>query len=600
MGNVTLKDYVNDQLFIEKMSMAFSDLRADYELSMDADKTKVSELATTHVDLNNQLSDLIAYSTSSSGLISGLRGTGKTHLMLLARDSLNQKCFTETEAGVLCIYLNAKRLNLPEKFDQELFNRIFSVFMYDEISKQLAGVLEQLKDKSLIDKLLTNFNSDKKKLVNNIQQCIRKLVEFKGIAHLGNAEFSGLSVGVVSETSDLHGLRDLYASIKGTVGTEESGIESEITSRNIQEITETISKDNKYINYLSTSVVRDELIVLMKLLRIKGVTLYIDEWEKISYNPMLQEYMSFYIDRILDDPIYCWISIVPYRGKLYYLDNGADLQHMINLDENLIYENSKKDQELCVNYFKDFVNKRLYYYFKDKSINVNLLFNNPRNFEKLVIASMGNSRDFGTMLLKCWSEYRAYRISPLAPGRPYQYISEKMVNAAIKNNGEKKFSNIQNSPNVLKVWSDLEQFCITKKSSHLAIKENRETIDAISKIEFSDLIYHRLLHMRKRNVPAKDTSVDSKLSIYALDFSSAYDLHAQERKIQFIVDYEAVHNKVRRYIYDPTKIIRIIQIQAGEVFPCGSCGEEILINKMAAAWNNNSCPYCGKKIRVDA
>lgn len=76
----TLKDYVYDDSFIEKMNRAFSDLRADYELSMDADKEKVSELKAMHVDVKNQLSDLISYSSSSSGVISGLRGTGKTHL----------------------------------------------------------------------------------------------------------------------------------------------------------------------------------------------------------------------------------------------------------------------------------------------------------------------------------------------------------------------------------------------------------------------------------------------------------------------------------------------------------------------------------------
>lgn len=49
------------------MNRAFSDLCADYELSMDADKEKVSELKAMHVDVKNQLSDLIS---SSSGVIS--------------------------------------------------------------------------------------------------------------------------------------------------------------------------------------------------------------------------------------------------------------------------------------------------------------------------------------------------------------------------------------------------------------------------------------------------------------------------------------------------------------------------------------------------
>ena len=57
----TLKDYVYDDSFIEKMNRAFSDLRADYELSMDADKEKVSELKAMQVDVKNQLSELISY-----------------------------------------------------------------------------------------------------------------------------------------------------------------------------------------------------------------------------------------------------------------------------------------------------------------------------------------------------------------------------------------------------------------------------------------------------------------------------------------------------------------------------------------------------------
>ncbi len=181
----TLKDYVYDDSFIERMNRAFSDLRADYELSMDADKEKVSELKAMHVDVKNQLSDLISYSSSSSGVISGLRGTGKTHLMLLARHEINENCFTGKANG-----------------------------------------------------------------------------------------------------------------------------------------------------FLNTNTIREELMSLMKLLNLKGMVLYIDEWEKISYNSELQRFLSFYIDRILDNPIYCWINIVPYRGSLYHLDRGADLQHLIDLDEN--------------------------------------------------------------------------------------------------------------------------------------------------------------------------------------------------------------------------------------------------------------------------
>lgn len=427
------------------------------------------------------------------------------------------------------------------------------------------------------------------------------MIEFQSVAREGNSKFKGLSTGTIDESSEFRSLVELsnsiHSSMKITDVKPNGELSTDWASKNRDEVSKRLQENNTYLNYLNTGTIREELVSLMKLLKIKGITFYVDEWEKISYNPNLQKYLSFYIDRILDDPIYCWVSVVPYRGSLYHLDKGADLQHLIDLDENLVYENSDQDRELCISYFRRFINNRLQYYFNDPSVTVNLLFNNNQNFEKLVLASMGNSRDFGTMLLKCWSEFRAYRTAQLPPGRPYQYISEHMVISSIKNNGEKKISNLNNNSTALKVWNDLEKFCISKRSSHIAIEENRDNIDAMSRAEFSDLIYHRLLHLRKRHVPAKEISVESKLSIYALNYSSTYNLHSNERKIRFVRDYNAVHDRVRRYIYNPTLIVEHIQIQEGEVFPCISCGEGIIIGKMTAAWASNTCPFCGSKIR---
>ena len=597
MNKHALKEYIENIDFIRKMDEAFSDLRADYELSMDTDNKKIEELLATHVDVKNQLSNLSTYSLSSSGVVSGLRGTGKTHLLLLARHRINENCFKGNAHRVFCIYINIKRLSLPETFTQETFNRVFSIFLYNEIFKQLAAVLEQLKDQSLFEHFCNLFDGDRQKNKANIKQALLKLLEFKEIARLGNTRLNGLSTGTVDEQTNLHEIEELASSFQMDIGKSGIGLNSEWTQKDLEEIEKRLSTSSDFLNYLNINTVHDEIIELLKLLQLKGFTFYVDEWEKISYDADIQKFLSFYIDRILDDPIYFWISVVPHRGDLYSLVSGADLQHFINLDENLIYENSAKDKELCINYFKQFVNLRLMYYFNDPDINVNLLFNNNHNFEKLVLASMGNSRDFGTMLLTCWSEFRAYRTGQLAPGRPYQYISEQMVISAIKNNGEKKISNINNLPKTLKVWNDLENFCTKKHSSHLAIEESRDNIDALSSKEFSDLIYHRLLHLRKSHVPAKDTRVRSKLSIYALNYSSTYDLHSNEKKFQFVTDYNMIHNRVRRYIYNPIEIVKRLQIQDGELFPCVSCGERIMITRMIAAWENNSCPFCGRKIR---
>lgn len=115
MDKIELKNLVDDKIFIENMNKAFSDLRADYELTMDTSGEKINELKKLHVDVKNQLSDLTSLARKSSGTISGLRGTGKTHLMLLARHYLNDSLWKEESSNNLCIYLNMKRLEVKYK-----------------------------------------------------------------------------------------------------------------------------------------------------------------------------------------------------------------------------------------------------------------------------------------------------------------------------------------------------------------------------------------------------------------------------------------------------------------------------------------------------
>ena len=168
-NSLELKDFVNDPTFIENMNRAFSDLRADYELSMDSTCEKINELKSLHVDVKNHLSDLTSWSRNSSGVISGLRGTGKTHLFMLARSALNSTLWDTENSHNLCIYLNLKRLCLPEQFDSDLFNRIFSVFIYDEVSKQLLQILSGLSEENKLKQFLSMFNTQKRKVKENLE-----------------------------------------------------------------------------------------------------------------------------------------------------------------------------------------------------------------------------------------------------------------------------------------------------------------------------------------------------------------------------------------------------------------------------------------------
>ena len=206
-NSLELKDFVNDPTFIENMNRAFSDLRADYELSMDSTCEKINELKSLHVDVKNHLSDLTSWSRNSSGVISGLRGTGKTHLFMLARSALNSTLWDAEKSHNLCIYLNLKRLCLPEQFDSDLFNRIFSVFIYDEVSKQLLQILSGLSEENKLKQFLSMFNTQKRKVKENLEKAILSLYEIKQIAYNGNERFSELSTGSLETESYDHLLR---------------------------------------------------------------------------------------------------------------------------------------------------------------------------------------------------------------------------------------------------------------------------------------------------------------------------------------------------------------------------------------------------------
>lgn len=588
-----LKEFVEDEIFIEKMNSAFADLRADYELDLDISKEKINELKSVNVDNKNHLSNLVSYSTKSSGTISGLRGTGKTHLFLLARNSINENI---DKNKALTIYLNVKRLHLPQEFTQEIFNRVFSLFLYNELSKQLTTIIYDLQDEKFLKKIQALFKSNNFELVKNIKRAIVKINIFKTIIKCGSQTFSNLEKGQVQEEEEIKDLIELKNRIAEKLSIKDIDLSLELEMKEINEVREKVSTNNEYIKYLNIQDVREEIIDILKILKIKSITFYVDEWEKLYYNEKAQEYLAFYIDRMIDTPIYFWIGMVPKRGSLYNLDNGADLQHMINLDDSLIFENSKYDKESCMKYFKEFINKRLEYYLRDYNIDYTILFNKDKKLEQLVLASMGNSRDFGTMLLGCWSEFQSYKTTGITTGRPFKYISEEMIRKAIKNDGDKKLSNIKDDSDVMNVWNDLQEYCVEKKSSHFSIEECKDNTEAMNNKLFSELIYHRLLHFRKGHVPAKDKKIINKLSIYALNFSCTYDSHSKDKKFEFITDYNVIHDRVRRYIYKPSEIIKNIKIKDGEIVPCKSCKAPINVLIMRGAWETNSCPFCAGHI----
>lgn len=588
-----LADFINDSKFMAEIKTAFTNLKDDINFDDHNSKKIISDLQDLHVDNNQFLNTLIEKSKNSSGIINGERGTGKTHLLLLSNDKLNS---TINKHKTLSIYINLKNISFPESTNLELFNRIFSIHLYEQIQFQIIRLLKNLESDNFFEELKLLFSKDDRETIKALTEALTMLINFKNISRLGNEKVSEISTGSLSLENYQKEIDEICSKVNGSVKEKGLTLSSELISKQIEESSERLSKNNDYLSYLNLFSVKDNLVALVNKLSLNSIVFYIDEWEKIYKNDSIQEYTANFIDKINGSPIYFWIAFVPGRGNLHQLVQGADLQHPINLDTSLIYEDSNHERSRCINYFKELVNKRLLKYLPTYTVDYGTLFRNEEIFRELVIASMGNSRDFGLMLSECIDQYFAYRTDALTPGRPFQYINKDMIKSAIKSHGQTKRNNIKFNNNVNIILKNIEDFCRQKKSSHFAIEITKENIELLNTPQFSELFYQRLIHMRKRDVSKKVGDDEIRLDIYAIDYSSTYSLHNNENQFNFWLEYTPIHDKVRRYIYSPQEIYEKISISEGESMNCKNCKLVVNINTYQKLWEKNICPHCAENL----
>lgn len=587
-----LKDLVNDSTFVDQMNTAFSSTRSDFKTTKANEDKEIEKLSKLHVDVNGDLSSLVSKSIVSSGAISGLRGTGKTHLFLLARNEINKQIETNR---TLCVYLNLKELNFNSCDDEEIINRKFSVNLYKEIANHMEIIFSK-KDLSKYGLFDFKGRKEEKQQREKLAQVIQLLAEYKMISKIGDLSID--SPSIIKEQTEKTKEETIQIGNNLTGGLSSKGlanIDTTFYSEEAQKGIDKVINESGFQNFLDISNVKDNIINILTILDLDKITFFIDDWEKIfDEGDLLQKTISTYLDKINDNPIFIWLGVVPGRSKLFKLNQGSDLQHYIDLDKNLIFEESIEDKKNCLNYFREFINKRLSYYINDYSLNYKVLLKDE-NFEMLVHASMGNSRDFANMLSYGWSTYNS-KIGA-GRGRRFATISQNMIIDAIKHVGKQKFSNIKDHDEVRALWNDIKKFCIQKQYSHFSIIESHQNQEAINSFNFQELIYNRLVHFRKSGVATKDGTGED-LSIYALNYGAIYDLmKLGDRKITFVIDGDTIHNKIRRYIYDPIAILEEISIKDGGKYKCNCCGHLIDISVMKAAWEENSCPFQGGKIR---
>lgn len=264
-----------------------------------------------------------------------------------------------------------------------------------------------------------------------------KLIDFKNICYLGGSKFRNLDKGSIEEETSSKYIEEICEELN--IGTNnELSIKYDDIEKYSNESANKLSTQNKYISYLNIQEVKRNLIDIINILGISSITFYIDEWEKLYGKSILQKYSANYIDKMNGNPIYFWIAVVPWRGSLYNLVAGADLIHSINLDTSLIYEESELEKKKCIAYFKEFINRRLGVFLEGYNIDYLTLFTSDKVFEELVIASMGNNRDFGLMLAESIDNYLAYIKEKLIRNRTLKAISSDMIKKSISSSGRIK------------------------------------------------------------------------------------------------------------------------------------------------------------------
>ena len=178
---------------------------------------------------------------------------------MLARSALNSTLWDAEKSHNLCIYLNLKRLCLPEQFDSDLFNRIFSVFIYDEVSKQLLQILSGLSEENKLKQFLSMFNTQKRKVKENLEKAILSLYEIKQIAYNGNERFSELSTGSLETESYDHLLDEFSTQLNESLTLTDAGFSFDINASSLEEISERLKTNNTYMQYLNVQSVRNQL-----------------------------------------------------------------------------------------------------------------------------------------------------------------------------------------------------------------------------------------------------------------------------------------------------------------------------------------------------
>lgn len=606
----SIRARMQDPSIIQAIDLAFRDLRADFELASDGtDPDKLVELRTLNVE-TGLAAHLQALAGGSSGLITGLRGTGKTHLLMLAQDSIN----AEPDPQTLAVYVNLKRLRtVVQGHDTALLERMFILMLASAVRREVWRMVSQAGDHQGWGGLLKAWLA-RRKAEARAERATELLDALEEITRGGEAALRMLGEAdlTVNDQLEEEAARTQLTKVQAALSLEAGLSHQAERSRRTKKVAARQEK-MKQARYISASNIRTLLVQVVQALGLRSMVFFFDEWSKLPRTG--QEQLAGLIDSsLVDDPIFVWCAAVTHDYTFGEMELAADLQHHIALDRQLIYERNPSE---CRQFFSEFVNRRLRHYTGDPDFAYDNFIRNYA-FERLVIASMGNARDFGIMLQDAWLRFKQQTAVEVDRGgtRPW-YVGLRHVDPAIYQHGRTKLANLEgqdSTPYARRLWEDLKALAQERRHTHFCVPNSPAEAVATEQDEVRYLLKQRLIHLREEELSVKEAGPSHTLRLYALDFSAlGFDRNSalstsrqvqsagtaiprrtrSSEPLQFVVDWETVHDKVRRYVASFDKILAKYRVERGEQHDCLHCGHT-LHKSMAWAWNQQTCPNCGE------
>lgn len=579
MRKVKLLDSIkNEENFINNMDSVFRDLRADFDVSsLSYAKNKIKELQKVNVDSSGDVATIATLSVASNGVISGLRGTGKSHLLLLSRNEINIK------KKSICVYINLKEhfnIGGTPLLDERFYVWVILTQTKNQLSLLNSEIGED-KNKNIIKIIADYFNKDEKKIQGNLESIFD---EMDSLISFGEKEMNELSIDNDIESKQEH---NNSCEVKGKCGITSAEVSSGVTNSEKDSCNESKKYQSQIV--LNINSLKHLLVKVVEILDLESIVFFYDEWS--SRSNIEQEKLSKLIQALSTSPLYHWIAYIPYKSSLGILELTADMPHVKELDLKYIYE---ENNNICRDYFLKFANKRIESIFKEITFSIEDIIRND-SIDMLVKACMGNTRDFGILLYKAWTNYK----NDILSKKIYHIINKRHIVDAIKSLSREKLENLRTNENqyIEKLWNEIIRFVGDKKHTHFCIELNKENQNFIKQDEFQSLLYHRLIHLRKNDIPPKDGG-EYRLAMYAVDISTIhsriYETRSDNKKIKAVTDINIIHNQIRRYVFNLADIINGFRVEQGKQIICKNCSRPIT-KDMKLAWEWKKCIYCGEE-----